>query len=106
MVTSNLSQRRRTRVNPMNNEKAARKAKSVRNQILWYRLGILVVLVGIVLNINTLLFKAATFIRSELIGEQLELALITVVAVHTLISVGQGYLLIYFHKWIRQLKDS
>lgn len=83
-----------------------KKSKNVKWDIRWYRIGIFVAVVSVVLNINAMFFKAVPFIRGELVAEQLELALLTVVSVHSLIAVGQGYLLIYFHKWIKELKDG
>lgn len=85
---------------------ALKKAQSTKSDIRWYRWGILAALIAIVMNVNTLLFKATLFIRGDLNGEQLELALLSVVAFHSLIAVGQGYLLFYLHKRIKELKDG
>jgi hypothetical protein len=83
-----------------------KKVKDHKWDIRWYRIGIFVAVLSVVLNVNTLVFKSAYLIRGELVGDQLELALLFATFFHSLIAVGQGYLLVYFHKWIKELKDG
>lgn len=90
----------------MSTEVIVRKAERVVNEIRWYRVGILVALIAVIMNTNTMIFKATHLIRGDLVGDQLEYALLLVVSVHTLLLIGQGYLLCHFHKSIKVLKGG
>ena len=78
----------------------------MKSDILWWRAGILVAIIAVILNLTTMLFKAAHLIRGDLTSDALEMALLIVCAIHGLITVGQGYLLFYCHKQIREAKGG